>query len=161
MTGLFFTAAGVAVLSTALAITRVHVVHALLYLIVSLLAVAVVFYQLGAPFIAAVEVIIYAGAIVVMFVFVVMLLNLGPQALAEEKRWLRSRSFLGPGALAAVLLVELGYALWQARSPAVAATVGAERVAAQLFSAYAIAVELASLLLLSALVGAHHLGRRG
>ena len=53
--------------------------HALLYLIVSLLAVAVVFYTLGAPFIAALEVIIYAGAIMVLFVFVVMMLNLGDQ----------------------------------------------------------------------------------
>ena len=51
--------------------------HALLYLIVSLLAVAVVFYTMGAPFVAALEVIIYAGAIMVLFVFVVMMLNLG------------------------------------------------------------------------------------
>ncbi len=63
-----------------LAITRLVAVHALLYLIVSLLAVAVVFYTMGAPLVAALEVIIYAGAIVVLFVFVVMMLNLGTQA---------------------------------------------------------------------------------
>ena len=54
-----------------------NAVHALLYLVVSLLAVAVVFFTLGAPFVAALEVIIYAGAIMVLFVFVVMMLNLG------------------------------------------------------------------------------------
>ena len=77
---MFYVAGAVAILSTALMITRLHAVHALLYLIVSLLAVSVVFYTLGAPFIAALEVIIYAGAIMVLFVFVVMLLNLGEQA---------------------------------------------------------------------------------
>ena len=61
-----------------------NAVHALLYLIVSLLAVAVVFYVLGAPFVAALEVIIYAGAIMVLFVFVVMMLNLGEHAVSME-----------------------------------------------------------------------------
>ena len=69
-----------AVIATLLAITRLVAVHALLYLIVSLLAVAVVFYTMGAPLVAALEVIIYAGAIVVLFVFVVMMLNLGAKA---------------------------------------------------------------------------------
>ena len=73
----FYIAAIVAIVSTVLTITRLNAVHALLYLIVSLLAVAVVFYALGAPFVAALEVIIYAGAIMVLFVFVVMMLNLG------------------------------------------------------------------------------------
>ena len=71
----FYIAGAVAVLSTILMLTRLNVVHALLYLIVSLLAVAVVFYVLGAPFVAALEVIIYAGAIMVLFVFVVMMMT--------------------------------------------------------------------------------------
>ena len=57
-------------------VTRTNLVHALLYLVVSLFAVAVVFYTLGAPFVAALEVIVYAGAIMMLFVFAVMLLNL-------------------------------------------------------------------------------------
>ena len=76
----FYIAAIVAIVSTVLTITRLNAVHALLYLIVSLLAVAVVFYTMGAPFVAALEVIIYAGAIMVLFVFVVMMLNLGKRA---------------------------------------------------------------------------------
>jgi NADH-quinone oxidoreductase subunit J len=76
----FYLAAVVAVLATVMALTRLNAVHALLYLIVSLLAVSLVFFTLGAPFIAALEVIIYAGAIMVLFVFVIMMLNLGPQS---------------------------------------------------------------------------------
>ena len=78
MDAVFYLAAVIAILATVMVITRLNAVHALLYLIVSLLSVAVVFYTLGAPFIAALEVIIYAGAIMVLFVFVVMMLNLGP-----------------------------------------------------------------------------------
>ena len=62
--------------------------HALLYLVVSLLSVALIFFMLGAPFAAALEVIVYAGAIMVLFVFVVMMLNLGPQTAAQERQWL-------------------------------------------------------------------------
>ena len=68
-------------------ITRRNAVHALLYLVVSLLAVAVVFFMLGAPFVAALEVIIYAGAIMVLFVFVVMLLNLGAPRSSSSSAW--------------------------------------------------------------------------
>ena len=84
----FYIAAAVAIVATVLMLTRLNVVHALLYLIVSLLAVAVVFYAMGAPFVAALEVIIYAGAIMVLFVFVVMMLNLGEHAVSLEKAWL-------------------------------------------------------------------------
>ena len=73
----FYIAGAVAVISTALMLTRLNVVHALLYLIVSFLGIAVVFFVLGAPFVAALEVIVYAGAIMVLFVFVGMMLNLG------------------------------------------------------------------------------------
>src|SRR6185312_5456255 len=84
---------------------------ALLYLIVSLLAVGVIFYLLGAPFAAALEVIIYAGAIMVLFAFVVMMLSLGSRAAARERRWLPPVVWLGPGLLALILAGELGYLL--------------------------------------------------
>ena len=82
----FYIASAVAVVSTALMLTRLHIVHALLYLIVSLLGVAVVFYLLGASFVAALEVIVYAGAIMVLFVFVVMMLNLGARGVEMEEQ---------------------------------------------------------------------------
>src|SRR5512146_3103608 len=105
----FYLAAAIAIVSTAMVITRSHAVHALLYLVVSLLAVGVIFYVLGAPFAAALEVIIYAGAIMVLFVFVVMMLNIGPRATEQERAWLRPRTWLGPGVLTALLLGGLIY----------------------------------------------------
>ena len=73
---LFYIAGAVALVATILAVTRSNAAHALIYLIVSLLAVAVMFFLMGAPFAAALEIVIYAGAIMVLFLFVIMLLNL-------------------------------------------------------------------------------------
>ena len=100
MTAAFYIAALIALVATVMVITRLNAVHALLYLVVSLLAVALCFYTLGAPFVAALEVIIYAGAIMVLFVFVVMILNLGPEQAVQERRWLTPGNWGGPLLLA-------------------------------------------------------------
>jgi len=160
MNALFYSSLAVAVAATAMVITRREAIHALLYLVVSLLAVAVAFFSLGASFAAALEVIIYAGAIVVLFVFVVMLLNLGPAAGEEERRWLGPRMFIGPGILASILLIELAFALSGGQiGGAVAREVSPSEVGRLLFDTYLLGVELAGLLLLAGLVGACHLGR--
>jgi len=156
----FYAAAVVAIAATALAITRKNVVHGLLYLIVSLLAVALIFFVLGAPFVAALEVIIYAGAIMVLFVFVMMLLNLGAQTVEQERRWLTLRTSVGPLVLTIVLLAELIYALASRGTATTGLVVDPLQVGIELFGRYAIAVELASMLLLAGLIGAYHLGRR-
>jgi NADH-quinone oxidoreductase subunit J len=156
----FYAAAAIAVIATALAITRKNVVHGLLYLIVSLLAVALIFFVLGAPFVAALEVIIYAGAIMVLFVFVMMLLNLGPQTVEQERRWLTPRTWIGPLVLTIVLLAELLYALASRGTATTGLVVDPLQIGIELFGRYAIAVELASMLLLAGLIGAYHLGRR-
>jgi len=157
----FYAAAVVAIVATALAISQKNVVHGLLYLIVSLLAVALMFLALGAPFVAALEVIIYAGAIMVLFVFVMMLLNLGPRTVEQERRWLPPRIWIGPLVLAGVLLVELIAAL-ASGGPMTSGLMGDPRqVGIVLFGPYVLGVELASMLLLSGLVGAYHLGRQG
>ena len=88
----FYVAAAVAVLSTFLVVTGKNPVHALLYLVVSLFAVAMIFFTLGAPFAGALEIIVYAGAIMVLFVFVVMMLNLGEAVVRQEKLWLTPRA---------------------------------------------------------------------
>src|SRR5690349_9597927 len=103
----FYLGAVVAVLATLRVITQTNPMHALLYLIVSLLAVALVFFTLGAPFIAALEVLVYAGAIMVLIVFVVMMLNLGKESVEQEKRWLNLPMWIGPSLLSLVLLVQL------------------------------------------------------
>jgi NADH-quinone oxidoreductase subunit J len=161
MQAVFYISAVVAVITTIMAITNTNIVHALLYLVVSLLAVAIIFYVLGAPFAAALEVIVYAGAIVVLFVFVVMMLNLGEAAAAQERKWLSPGIWVGPCVLSAILLGELVYMLWQgvALAPG-SAVVGPREVGAVFFGPYLLAVELASMLLLAGLVGAYHLARR-
>ena len=160
MSGPFYVSGAVALVSTLMVVTRANAVHALLYLIVSLLAISIIFYTLGAPFVAALEVIIYAGAIMVVFVFVLMMLNLGVRATAEERAWLRPGMWVGPGVLAAVLAAELIYTLVRA-TPVSSATmmVAPKQMGQLLFGPYFIGVELASFLLLAGLVGALHLAR--
>jgi len=157
----FYIAAIVAIASTIMAISRLNPVHALLYLILSLLSVAIIFYVLGAPFVAALEVIIYAGAIMVLFVFVVMMLNLGQRAVDMERQWQRGSMWIGPSILALVLIAEVAYLV---AGPGTASYGGAaiepKQIGIALFGPYLIGVELASMLLLAALVGAYHLGRR-
>jgi NADH-quinone oxidoreductase subunit J len=160
VTALFYVAAAVAVVATVMVVTRLEAVHALLYLIVSLLAVATVFVTLGAPFAGALEVIVYAGAIMVLFVFVIMVLNLGPRALDRERRWLSPRAWAGPAVLLVVLMAELLWALAPGMSAAQPASVGPKAVAVALYGPYLIGVELASMLLLAGLVGAYHVGQR-
>jgi NADH-quinone oxidoreductase subunit J len=157
----FYIASAIAVLATIIAITRSHAVHALLYLIISLLAVAIVFYIIGAPFLAALELIIYAGAIMVLFLFVVMMLNIGEHATEVETEWLTPRVWGGPSALATVLIAELIYVAVSTTGPAPQThVVTPKEIGISLFGPYAIGVELASLLLMSGLVGAYHVGRR-
>ncbi|MGK2913172.1 MAG: NADH-quinone oxidoreductase subunit J [Porticoccaceae bacterium] len=158
----FYLSAAVALMATFRVITTGNPIHGLLYLIVSLLAVAMIFFALGAPFAGALEVIVYAGAIMVLFVFVVMMLNLGPQVSAQEHAWMHPRAWIGPGLLSAVLLAGLLHLILPGDASAAIGSgeVGPKQVGIALFGPYLLAVELASLLLLGALVAAYHLGQR-
>src|ERR1700753_705032 len=152
MVTLFYLASILAVIATLLAITQRHAVHALLYLIVSLLAVAVDFYALGAPFVAALEIMIYAGAIMVLFVFVVMMLNVAEHAMEVERTWLRPHNWVGPSVLTLILVGELAYCTVSFGStPSVARAVSPKQVGVALYGTYWIGVELASLLLMAGL----------
>jgi NADH-quinone oxidoreductase subunit J len=156
----FYISGAIALLATVLMLTRLNPVHALLYLVVSLLAIAIVFFVLGAALAAALEVIIYAGAIMVLFIFVVMLLNLGETAVVEERNLLSSSMWVGPAILSAVLIAEFIYILGEGSHGNVPAPVEPEQVAAALYAPYLIGVELGSMLLLAGIVGAYHLGWR-
>ena len=161
MTIAFYITASIAVLATLMVVIGRNAIHALLYLIVSLFAVAVLFYLIGAPFAAALEVIVYAGAIMVLFVFVIMMLNVGRDPHLAEQPWTTLSHWIGPALLCAVLLVQWLWILDQDVSGGVAGnTVAAESVGIALFSRYLLATEMAGLLLLAALVGAFHLGRK-
>ncbi|MCR8915056.1 NADH-quinone oxidoreductase subunit J [Marinobacter panjinensis] len=157
----FYLSGLVAILATVGVITGTHAVHAVVYLIVSLIAVALVFFALGAPFAGALEIIVYAGAIMVLFVFVVMMLNLGPDT-EREQTLMHPRYWAGPSMLALVLLAALAALISQG---VVGETIDGElltarAVALTLFGPWLMVVELSAILLLAALVTASHVGRR-
>ncbi len=161
MTVVFYLSAAIAIIATIFAITRLHPVHALLYLGVSLLAVAVVFFTLGASFIAALEVMIYAGAIMVLFIFVIIMLNLGAQTAAVERGWLHASMWFGPAILATILVVEVIVLVMRGiPTPLAGTSVDPKQVALALYQPYVIGVELAAFLLMAGVVGACHLGSR-
>src|SRR5688572_15362250 len=157
----FYISSAVAVLATIMVITRYNMVHALIYLIVSFLAIAVVLFVLGAPFIAALEIIIYAGAIVVLIIFVIMMLNLRDETVEQEKTWLTKEVYIMPAILSAILLAEIVYILLSGEStPFSHPNIDAKAVGMSLYGPYVIGVELCGILLMSGIVGAYHLGRQ-
>jgi NADH-quinone oxidoreductase subunit J len=157
---IFYFLAAVIVAATALAVTRRNLVHAVVYLVVSFLGSAMIYYLFGAPLLAALEVIIYAGAIMVLFLFIIMMLR--PEWTVEDgfplRRWLPA---------AAVGLVFLAVvALLVSTDPGsrvvLQAAVVRPRVFGRfLFQRYWLAVEIISLVLFIVLIGALYLGRAG
>lgn len=161
MSILFYISSFVAILATGMVITRYHPIHALLYLVVSLLAVAMIFLTLGAPFVAVLEVIIYAGAIMVLFIFFIMMLNLGNSTAQQERNWLKPKVWIGPSLLTLVLLGELIMLLLKGKSVVIqVAVVDPRKVALSLYGEYIIGVELAGFLLMAGIVGAAHIGKQ-
>lgn len=157
MTEAFYVASAVAVFASFRAVTCRRTMHAILYFILSLLSVAVVFFVLGAPFAGALEIIIYAGAVIVLFVFAVMLIGREDAHRAS----LDARTLALPALLSAVLFLDLLYAAGAGGSERIAEEgVGAAEVGAALFGPYLLGVELSGLLLFVGVLGAYHLGRR-
>jgi NADH-quinone oxidoreductase subunit J len=157
---LFYLLAATALLATLLCITRRNPVHAVVFLINAFFALALMFYLLGAPLIAAWEVIVYAGAIMVLFLFVIMTLELSP---GHEGPALSRRQWAPVLLLFLLLLTSAGLIL--TFDPAGRAGVGHFHAAprsfgAALFSRYGLAVEIVSFQLLFAAAGAYYLGRR-
>jgi NADH-quinone oxidoreductase subunit J len=157
---LFYIAGFVAVIATVAVILQTNIVHALIYLILSLLAVAVCFYTLGAPFAAILEAIVYAGAIMVLFLFVIMMLNMGQHSIDQERSWMGPKVWIVPSILTSVLLAQLLTVMTQYDHELALTTVDVMEVSALLFGPYVLAVELASILLLAGLVAAYHLAKK-
>ena len=156
----FYIAAVVALISTGMAISGRNAIHAVLFLIVSLLAISVIFYILGAPFIAALEIIIYAGAVMVLFIFVIMMLNVGMERELERK-WLRPGMWIVPSVLALILLIDFIYLLNKMPVHTLQGRIIPPKdVGISLFSTYLLGVEIAGMLLLAGIVGAYHVGRQ-
>ncbi len=159
----FYALALVAIVASFRVIVHTNSVHAILSMVVSLLAVAGIFFYLGAPFAGVLEIIVYAGAILVLFVFVIMMLNLGSQNHKTEKQWMSSSAWAMPTCLmiviASVMIGMIGGSsegLGQINSE----VVDAKAVGIHLFTQYVLLVEVAAFLLLGALVAAYHLGKK-
>ena len=159
----------IAIVSALLFVTRKSPVAAALWLVNTMFSLAALYVMLDAQFIGAIQVLVYAGAIMVVFLFVIMLLNLGH---ASELADARGKSWkLAAGLVGLALLAQVA-ALARARMPegltlepgSVAQQVVREGVIAPiarpLFTEYLLAFELTSVLLLTAIVGAVVLGRR-
>ncbi|MFT7288347.1 MAG: NADH-quinone oxidoreductase subunit J [Halieaceae bacterium] len=156
---LFYSTALLALITTIVALSNSNATHALLYLVLSTLAIAVLFFLLGAPFAAALEVLIYAGAIMVLFVFVVMMLNIGDVGIERERQSLSPGTWVLPSLIAALLLAEMLFAIGAGEQLTPGHAVTPKAVGLSLFGPYVLAVEIASMLLISALVGAYHVAR--
>lgn len=158
---IFYIAAVIAFIATVMVVTRKNAVHALLYLVVSLLAVSVIFFISGAPFVAALEVIVYAGAIMVLFVFAIMMLDLGKDSKEKENKLLGFRVWVIPSVLCLILLCEIVFVIFQygATQTIGGRVTGPAEVSSSLFGGYVLAVELTGMLLMSGIVGAYHIGK--
>lgn len=144
--------------ATAIAVTRRQPVHAVLYLIVAFLGTAALFFLLGAPLLAVFIVIIYAGAIMVLFLFVIMMFHRSPQELSLLSQ-------RGPAAMLGVVFLSVAVVM-VFKDPG--SGIFLRRTIAQpsefgyfLFERYWLAIEIISLLLLVALVTILHLGKKG
>lgn len=155
----FYILGGCAVIATFMAITRTETIHAVIYLVLSFFSLALIFFMLGAPLIAALEVIVYAGAIMVLFLFIVMMIEMASDRKPSLPYW---RVWGPPAALASVILASAGAMFTDGASDFVIADAGfiSPRAFGQaLYSRHMLPVEIVSLLLLFALVGALYLGR--
>jgi len=159
---IFYTFAAIAVISAILTVTRRNVVHSAIFLITALLATAGIFLQLRAEFLFIVQIILYVGGIMVLFVFVIMLVNLDEAV--RQMRFARQKwvSLLVSLALAA----QVGLMFWSSRkmpgqgmpkfvaAPVDKLPANSEAVAQSLLQTYLLPCEIASVLLLVAMIGA-------
>ena len=156
---LFYILAALILGTTAMAVTRRNLVHAVVYLVLSFFGTAMLFYLFGAPLLAALEVIIYAGAIMVLFLFIIMMMRLD----RAREHFLPARQWLPALAVVLVYMLAGGLMLFsEAVDDGVLRTAIAEPrgFGIFLFQRHWLAVEIVSLLLLVALIGALHLGQR-
>lgn len=156
----FYALSLVAIWASLRVVTQANPVHAILSMIVSLLAVAGIFFIIGAPFAGVLEMIVYAGAILVLFVFVIMMLNLGTDT-REEKTWLTANAWATPFCLTLIIGgVLVGFLTGSQDVMLQEHTIGVKDVGISLFTRYVLLVEVAGFLLLGALVAAYHLGKK-
>jgi NADH-quinone oxidoreductase subunit J len=159
----FYLLAALAIISAIFVISRRNPVHSVIFLIITLLSLALLYVQLQADFLAAVQIILYIGGIMVLFLFVIMLVNL--DVATRQAPFNRQWQIAGLAAL--VLLGELLAVLYWGRetptlpqAPPTALQPNTELIGVTLFQNYLLPFEIASVLLLVAMIGAVLMAKR-
>lgn len=164
----FYVIAAVVLSSAVLMVTSRNLVHSIVYMVISFVAVGGLFVLLEAEFVAAVQILVYAGGIVVLFLFVVMLVNVNETYQVEflHRQWLPAT------VLSLILAAQLGFLLWGnagdlPADPSVSASVlrsvdggNTETLGMMLYTDYLLPFEVASILLLVAMIGAIYLSQK-
>jgi len=155
---LFYILSALIVISTGIAITRYNLVHAVVYLVISFFGSAMLFYLLGAPLLAALEVIIYAGAIMILFLFIIMMLKVEgiEERLIPLNQWMPA---LGLGFVSITVFILIFISADPASKLPMKLAVAKPGIFGHyLFQTHWLSIEIVSLLLLIALIGVLHMG---
>lgn len=143
-------------------VTSKNPVHSVLWLILTFFAISGHYILLNAQFLAVVNIIVYAGAIMVLFLFVIMLMNLGKTTEPQRNRWLRMAGAVAGGCLLLVLVAALKDSEIKDNTAMVnQGSIGLiKNLGKELFSTYVVPFEISSILFLSAMVGAVLIGKK-
>lgn len=155
----FYVLAAIILITTGIAITRRNLVHVVVYLVFSFFGSAMMFYLFGAPLLAVLEIIIYAGAIMILFLFIIMMVHME----AYRERMFPIQQWLPIAIIGICYFIIGGIMVTSAPGAEVTLEIALAEPKAfgeYLFQRHWLSVEIVSLLLLVALVGALHLGRR-
>ncbi len=157
---IFYLISALILVATGLAVTRKNMVHAVVYLVFSFFGSALLFYLLGAPLLAALEVIVYAGAIMILFLFIIMMLKMEglENRVLPLGQWLPAA---GLGAVYLAVIVLMTRADLGGQEPLEAMMALPREFGKYTFTHHWLSIEIASLLLLIALFGVIHLGGVG
>ena len=158
---LFYLLSFLALMFASMVVITKNPIHSVLYLVLTFFAIAGHYVLLNAQFLAAVHIIVYAGAIMVLFLFVIMLLNLNKETEPDKGVWLKASAVVASGLLLVVLVGALKGASAIQSTNTFDANIGLiENLGMTLFNDFLLPFELASILLLSAMVGAVMLGKK-
>lgn len=159
---LFWFLSVVAIFSALMMVTSKNPVYSVLWLIATFFAISGHYILLNAQFLAIVNIIVYAGAIMVLFLFVIMLMNLNRETEPQKNRWLKMAGGIAAGCLMLVMVAALKDAgLKNEQAMIVGGNIGLiKNLGRELFTTYVVPFEISSILFLSAMVGAVVIGKK-
>ena len=160
-TYLFYLLSFLAIMFGLMVVLSKNPVHSVLYLVLTFFTIAGHYVLLNAQFLAAVHIIVYAGAIMVLFLFVIMLLNLNKETEPHKSIWLKASAAVASGSLLVVLVGSLKGAATLQSATTFNPNIGLiENLGTTLFKDFLLPFEVSSILLLAAMVGAVMLGKK-